>query len=283
MYHLGIFYQFLYLLNTITRVLSQGLTGVCPIQFEEYANVEVFHDYCDVYHFNLERVLEPFRDKVCFSQCTVSETCWYYYYEEEDNLCHVCLRKPDSFHVNGLMIELVPSVNAPPVGESFQARIGKASAIQANEYLFRNCSSPFIGGSGGDAAPLGISLANGISEIEFCQFGSNYIGGFSVLSRDGENEVIGCGSSSNGWPHGSMVFTATEDIIQLDIYMNDSGIKAVKVSTSENNAYFFLGGTDITANLTRTVKGHKIINMDATLKLNGAILGAIQVQFEDCE
>ena len=285
MYHFGIFYHFVSLLNTITHTLSQDLTGSgCPILFEEYTNADLFYNYCSIYHFNLERVLEIFRNEVCYSKCTVSDTCWYYYYEGETSLCHVCLRKPDRFYMHGLTNEFVLSVNVPAADESFKARIGKDSAIEANEYLFFNCTSPYIGGSDGTYAPLGISLANGISQLRFCQWSSNYIGGFQVVSRDGASEVIGCGGSSISWlHHDPMVFANTEDIVQLDIYMNSYGIKAVNVSTSENNHYHFLTGTDFTADLTRTVKGNNIMNMDATIKHSGAILGAIQVQFEDCE
>ena len=155
MYHMDILYKTLALLNTFTYVLSQSLTGVCPIQFETYTNSTIFHGFCSVYHFNLDRVLEPYRDDVCYSKCTVSDTCWYYFYEQWSSQCHVCLRKPNRFHVNGLMSELTASANVPAFGEPFQARIGKASDVQSHEYLYMDCSSPYIGASGGSAADLG--------------------------------------------------------------------------------------------------------------------------------
>ena len=157
MNHIGcLLYHAIVLLNIITNILSQSLNGVCPIQFEAYTDSTLFHDFCSVYHFNLERVLEPYRDDVCYSQCTVSDTCWYYYYESATSQCHVCLRKPHRFHVNGLMSELIVSANVPAVGESVQARIGRPSEVQEQEYLYMDCSSPYIGRPDGSAAPLGM-------------------------------------------------------------------------------------------------------------------------------
>ena len=157
MNHIGrLLYHTLSLLNLITNILSQSLNGVCPTRFEDFTDATIFNHFCSVYHFYLERVPEPYRDDVCYSKCTVVDTCWYYYYESATSLCHVCLRKPDRFHVNGLMSELIVSANVPAEGVMLQARIGRASEVQSHEYLYMDCSSPYIGRPDGLAAPLGM-------------------------------------------------------------------------------------------------------------------------------
>ena len=79
-----------------------------------------------------------------------------------------------------------------------------------------------------------------------------------------------------------MILAENEDITRLDLYMNSYGMKAVNVTTSANNYYHFVSMTDFDPDLTRSVRGRRIIDMNATIK-NGGIIGEIKVQFEDCE
>ena len=80
-----------------------------------------------------------------------------------------------------------------------------------------------------------------------------------------------------------MVFAENEDITRLDVYMNSYGIKAVNITTSDDNHYIFQAHTDSDPDLTRSVRGHRVTNMAATIKRSGGILGEIKVQFEDCD
>ena len=116
---------FVVVLLHFVHAYYEGLQDTCPLRFEQSTDATVFDDYCQAYFITLARVPGELGQEVCYSKCLESETCWSYYYETELNRCHVCLRKMERFQPNGLPSNLVRSVDIPPAGVAFQARIGK--------------------------------------------------------------------------------------------------------------------------------------------------------------
>ena len=164
--------------------------------------------------------------------------------------------------------------------------LGKAAAIESDYYLYMDCSSKYYGGPGrgshGVETPLTISLANGISEIEFCRYSQDFIGGFRVTSRDGEMETIGCTTSNNIWDNVPMSFAESEEIVQLDIYTQNFAITRVNITTSDNRFYTFESGASFNAAYTKTLQGNKIISI-TPLTHYERYLNSLKLQFEDCE